>query len=62
MSKISKLDKVIEGVKNGTLEDLLRQNLIKFCCPGEFGIEEACRGDNELDCKDCWNEPFKEVE
>jgi len=66
MSKISKLDKVIKGAKNGTLEDLLRQNLIKFCCPGNFGIEEACGGDNELDCnepdcKDCWNEPFKEA-
>ena len=62
MSKISKLDKVIEGAKNGTTEDLLRQNLIKFCCPGNFGIEEACCGDEDSDCEDCWNEPLKEVE
>jgi len=62
MSKMTKLDKVIEGVKNGTTEDLLRQNLIKCCCPGEFGIEEACDRGNEQDCEDCWNEPFKEWE
>lgn len=62
MSKISKLDKVIEGVKTGTTEDLLRQNLIKSCCPSEFGIEQACREDNKLDdCENCWNEPFKEA-
>ena len=61
MSKISKLDKVIEGVKNGTPEDLLRQNLIKHCCPSDFGIEEACVGDGGQDCENCWNEPLQEA-